>query len=104
MEPPSHEPAAVQVSTVSLELMPQQADAKSSLEDWTGVTNRVERKKRQNRLHQRAHRPFQPPFILLGCTKLTNRVRRDREEKTCWPFFSANLEAYYAYGKWRNRR
>ncbi|RKL01607.1 hypothetical protein BFJ68_g12256 [Fusarium oxysporum] len=41
---------------VAVELMPQQLEAKALHEDWTGVTSTVERRKRQNRLHQRAFR------------------------------------------------
>ncbi|KAH8754294.1 hypothetical protein F5883DRAFT_573447 [Diaporthe sp. PMI_573] len=52
MDPPLCE----NLPTVALEPMPQQLEAKNSHDDWTGVTSTVERKKRQNRLHQRAYR------------------------------------------------
>ncbi|KAH7136330.1 hypothetical protein EDB81DRAFT_725151 [Dactylonectria macrodidyma] len=52
MDPPLCE----YLPTVVLEPMPQQSEAKNEDEDWTGVTNTTERKKRQNRLHQRAYR------------------------------------------------
>ncbi|KAH8684065.1 hypothetical protein BGZ61DRAFT_519676 [Ilyonectria robusta] len=42
--------------TVTLELMPRQLEAKAFGDDWTGVTSTAERRKRQNRLHQRAYR------------------------------------------------
>ena len=39
---------------LSIELMPQQAGLRAIAEDWTGVTDRKERRKLQNRLNQRA--------------------------------------------------
>ncbi|KAG5659534.1 hypothetical protein KAF25_002093 [Fusarium avenaceum] len=52
MDPPLYRNAPA----VAVEPMPQQLEAKGLHEDWTGVTSTVERKKRQNRLHQRAFR------------------------------------------------
>ncbi|KAH9210121.1 hypothetical protein DL95DRAFT_393721, partial [Leptodontidium sp. 2 PMI_412] len=43
-------------SIVILESMPQQLGTTSLGDDWTGVTSTSERRKRQNRLHQRAYR------------------------------------------------
>lgn len=36
--------------------MPQQAEVRVAEDDWTGSTDAAERRKRQNRLHQRKHR------------------------------------------------
>lgn len=41
---------------MSLQLMPQQELACTSSDDWTGVIDRAQRRKLQNRLNQRAYR------------------------------------------------
>ena len=43
---------------VLLGRMPQQAEVRVAEDDWTGSTDAVERRKRQNRLHQRKYRKF----------------------------------------------
>ncbi|KAH6983868.1 hypothetical protein EDB80DRAFT_591987 [Ilyonectria destructans] len=52
--------ASVPGSIVVLESMPQRLEVKHSGDDWTGVTSPSERRKRQNRLHQRAYRMSRP--------------------------------------------
>ncbi|KAM5353344.1 hypothetical protein ACJZ2D_016751 [Fusarium nematophilum] len=42
-------------STLVLESMPQQLRARHLGDDWTGVTSPAERRKRQNRIHQREY-------------------------------------------------
>lgn len=42
--------------SVLLGRMPQQAEVRLAEDDWTGSTNAAERRKRQNRLHQRLYR------------------------------------------------
>lgn len=42
--------------SVLLGRMPQQAEVRFAEDDWTGSTNAAERRKRQNRLHQRLYR------------------------------------------------
>ena len=44
---------------VLLERMPQQAEVRTAEDDWTGSTNAAERRKKQNRLHQRLYRMFE---------------------------------------------
>ncbi|KAF7918747.1 uncharacterized protein EAE97_011842 [Botrytis byssoidea] len=44
------------VGSVLLGRMPQQAEVRFAEDDWTGRTNAAERRKRQNRLHQRLYR------------------------------------------------
>lgn len=41
---------------VLLGQMPQQAEVRVAEDDWTGSTDAAERRKRQNRLHQRKYR------------------------------------------------
>ncbi|KFY82731.1 hypothetical protein V500_10361 [Pseudogymnoascus sp. VKM F-4518 (FW-2643)] len=42
--------------SILLELMPQQHGIRHPEDDWTGLSNPVERRKLQNRIHQRAYR------------------------------------------------
>lgn len=44
------------VGSVLLRRMPQQAEVRFAEDDWTGSTDAAERRKRQNRLHQRLYR------------------------------------------------
>lgn len=43
-------------AVIPLARMPQQATVQTQEEDWTGITDRTERRKLQNRLNQRALR------------------------------------------------
>lgn len=43
---------------VLLGQMPQRAEVQVASDDWTGQTDPAERRKRQNRLHQRTLRKF----------------------------------------------
>lgn len=42
--------------TPQISLMPQQLHVVRPEDDWTGITDAKERRRRQNRLHQRAYR------------------------------------------------
>ncbi|KAH8797739.1 hypothetical protein F5884DRAFT_687764 [Xylogone sp. PMI_703] len=53
------ERTAISQPLVQLELMPQLREARYREDDWTGLTDAAARRKRQNRLHQRAHRKRQ---------------------------------------------
>ncbi|RFU26827.1 hypothetical protein B7463_g9509, partial [Scytalidium lignicola] len=48
--------AAPQLVSIELALMPQLVEAQHREDDWTGLTDATARRKRQNRLHQRAYR------------------------------------------------
>lgn len=50
------QPRAATDPRVLLERMPQQAEVRVPEDDWTGSTDAAERRKRQNRLHQRLYR------------------------------------------------
>lgn len=41
---------------IDVEVMPQLLEAQNPRDDWTGMINTSERRKRQNRLNQRAYR------------------------------------------------
>lgn len=49
-----------QERTLHLERMAQQAEVRVMDDDWTGRTNAAERRKLQNRLHQRKFRKICP--------------------------------------------
>lgn len=49
---------------ISLGKMPQQAGVREAREDWTGVINRKERRKLQNRLNQRRFRKYSSAMCL----------------------------------------
>lgn len=44
--------------SILLELMPQQHGIRHPEDDWTGLSNPVERRKLQNRIHQRAYSKY----------------------------------------------
>ncbi|KAH7014953.1 hypothetical protein EDB80DRAFT_706716 [Ilyonectria destructans] len=79
MDPPICE----NLPTIILKLMPQQSEAKNEDEDWTGVTNTTERKKRQNRLRQRVYRMSPNPFVLSGLRKEHTRTTVLWVSETC---------------------
>lgn len=43
---------------VDLERMPQLVEMQNPEDDWTGMTGAADRRKRQNRLNQRAYRQY----------------------------------------------
>jgi hypothetical protein len=45
---------------IPLSQMPQQTGIRAQKDDWTGIVDRTERRKLQNRLNQRAFRMRQP--------------------------------------------
>lgn len=51
--------------TLVLESMPQQLRVRHVGDDWTGVTSPAERRKRQNRIHQRAYRISHSMYTLF---------------------------------------
>ena len=53
---------------ISLGKMPQQAGVREAREDWTGVINRKERRKLQNRLNQRRFREYSSAMCLMKNT------------------------------------
>lgn len=82
--------------TVTLELMPRQLEAKAFGDDWTGVTSTAERRKRQNRLHQRAYRMSRTPSLSLPVARYrlhtaNKLIARRRKEETYSSYRRANL-------------
>ena len=74
-----------QPPTVLLQRMPQQAEVRASEDDWTGRTDAAERRKLQNRLHQRAYSKlcFSTSLLLLrSCVEFCPRF--------CWTHFIRN--------------
>jgi hypothetical protein len=64
-------------SSISLGRMPQQLEIRAPEDDWTGVTSPAERRKIQNRLHQRLYStscPFFPRFNRLLLCKPRPRL------------------------------
>lgn len=58
MEPDETSLGEISHPKVLLGRMPQQAEVRVAEDDWTGSTDAAERRKRQNRLHQRKYRKF----------------------------------------------
>jgi hypothetical protein len=60
-----------QLNTFEVAQMPQQTEVRGPDDDWTGLTDTAERRKRQNRLNQRIYRmSYQalavvPSYLLL---------------------------------------
>ncbi|KAK8910419.1 hypothetical protein ACHAPF_002403 [Botrytis cinerea] len=68
--------------SVLLGRMPQQAEVRLAEDDWTGSTNAAERRKRQNRLHQRLYRRRQKLLSMQSApasliTKETEPLERE---------------------------
>lgn len=62
------------IPIIPLVRMPQQIVARGPEDDWTGITNPLERRKLQNRLNQRAHRESSsvPQLNINRCIFTTN--------------------------------
>ena len=70
MEQPVDHP--LDIMQGDLQLVPPLAELWGPNDDWTGITDYRERKKRQNRLNQRIYREFLPKSVVI-C--LDRRVR-----------------------------
>lgn len=65
--------------TIPLERMTQQIEVRKQDDDWTGITDPVERRKLQNRLHQRLWSTFSFRAYLLplySTRSVTNSISR----------------------------
>lgn len=62
--------------SVVLERMPQQAEVRSAGDDWTGRTDAAERRKRQNRLHQRLYRKLSQKDVSTACSHQSHPYHR----------------------------
>ncbi|KAJ5698417.1 hypothetical protein N7462_000422 [Penicillium macrosclerotiorum] len=62
---------ALDKQIIPLSRMPQQASVRDAGDDWTGVINRKERRRLQNRLNQRRFLPY----YLLGSKKQGNEAK-----------------------------
>ena len=66
--------AEAETDAVSIRLgqMPQQAETLFPDDDWTGLSSAVERRKRQNRLNQRAYSEYSTYTIALTASFIRN--------------------------------
>ncbi|KFX85747.1 hypothetical protein V490_09440 [Pseudogymnoascus sp. VKM F-3557] len=62
----SSRPSPIRHPEVLLSRMPQQAEVRVAEDDWTGSTDAAERRKRQNRLHQRKYRKKMKELKMLA--------------------------------------
>ncbi|KAF7940084.1 uncharacterized protein EAE98_000211 [Botrytis deweyae] len=81
------------VGSVLLGRMPQQAEVRFAEDDWTGSTNAAERRKRQNRLHQRLYRRRQKLLSMQSAPASLVMEEKEPLEPEIDPHLSALLEA-----------
>ncbi|KAI1377271.1 hypothetical protein F4677DRAFT_415763 [Hypoxylon crocopeplum] len=80
----SEEHHARPTSALAFERMPQLVYMRNPSDDWTGVTNTAERKRRQNRLNQRAYRRrkvIQHGDILVSSVRATSSDHEELENR-----------------------
>ena len=86
--------AGWQPTAIVLDKMPQQAEVRVPGDDWTGRTGAAERRKLQNRLHQRTYSKFCPTIacaspclvsvtvidieMLMSCRKTSEAIENAR--------------------------
>lgn len=61
-------------SPVAVGRMSQLAELRDDEDDWTGVTNSADRRRRQNRLNQRAYRKSENPHTVYPLDYLGQQV------------------------------
>ncbi|KAH8588437.1 hypothetical protein B0O99DRAFT_639215 [Bisporella sp. PMI_857] len=75
---------------VLLERMPQQAEVRVTEDDWTGRTDAAERRKRQNRLHQRLYRKRQKLIRM----QMASSSLVTQDANTALPAWDPHLSAF----------
>lgn len=99
-----------QTQIIPLARMPQQASVRKATEDWTGIINRQERRKLQNRLNQRRYRTyyiFRPKNgifqCLIACQGRGNKIM-ERDRRISSPQIILPFHRTWTYFRLKSRR